>query len=139
MDKVDKLFAAQRNLGLKMKGMSPAERAAFDSTDISDANASLDATAAKIDRLPPMRDAIREAGLSSKEYITATMAMMQAGMAASVLKMRPKDNQDSLVREMKANMDNIKFMQEHEAELTKKQQEMQAEMKRLGVGEGEGE
>jgi hypothetical protein len=87
-----------------------------------------------------MRDAIREAGLSSREYITATMAMVQAGMAASVLKMRPKDNQDSLIREMKANKDNVRFVQEHEAELNRKQQAMQAEMQRLGVsGDKEGE
>jgi hypothetical protein len=137
MAKVDQWYAAQRNVALKVKAMSPAERAAYESTNASDPNASLADIAATFDRIPPVRDAVREAGLSTKEFATLTMSLMQSGMAAAVLKMRPKDNQDSLAREMKANMDNIRFMQAHEAELTKRQQDMQAEMQRLGMDKGE--
>jgi len=49
-------------------------------------------------------------------------------MAASVLKMRPNDDQDSLVKSMNANMDNVKFVQEHEAEITAKREAMEKEL-----------
>ena len=80
-----------------------------------------------------MVSAIREAGLSPREYIVLTVSMMQSAMAAGVAKMRPNDNQDSLVREMKANPENVKFINEHEAELGQKQKAMADEMKKLGL------
>jgi len=131
MDKVDKYFAAQRNMMAKVKDMTQAERDALDMGN--SANASLDDMARSMDRNPAIRSAIEDAGLSSREYATLTMAFVQAAMASSVLQMRPNENQDSLAREMKASMDNIRFMREHEAELTRKQQELAAEMKRMGV------
>ncbi|HEU4697541.1 MAG TPA: hypothetical protein VFS40_00015 [Gemmatimonadales bacterium] len=136
MAKVDQWYAAQRNIAQKLKAMSPAQRAAMDSAlsmDASDPNAGLDDLANRIASQPMMRDAVKDAGLSPKEYATLTMSLVQSGMAAGVLKMRPKDNQDSLVREMKANPENVRFMQEHEAELNQKQQAMQAEMQKMGV------
>jgi len=131
MDKIDKMLAAQRILAAKAKAMTPAEREAMEARgeSASDPNASLDDMARKIDSEPMLRDAIREAGLSSREYVLITMSMMQTGMAESVLKMRPKDNQDSLIREMKANPDNIKFYREHQAEITAKSKAIEAEMK----------
>jgi hypothetical protein len=131
MDKIDKMLAAQRILAAKAKAMTPAEREAMEARDesASDANESLDDMARKIDSEPMLRDAIREAGLSSREYVLITMSMMQTGMADGVLKMRPKDNQDSLIREMKANADNIKFYREHQAEITAKSKAIEAEMK----------
>ncbi|GLC24807.1 hypothetical protein [Roseisolibacter agri] len=136
MDKIDRLYAAQRAMAVRAKAMSPAERAALDSADGGDDDnddQSLDGIAAKIERVPAMAAAVREAGLSPREFATISMAMLQSAMAGSVLQMRPKDNADSLVREMKANMDNVRFMREHEAEIKQKQEAMAAEMKKLGV------
>src|SRR5689334_2297717 len=131
MDKIDKMLAAQRILAAKAKAMTPAEREAMQARgeSSSDPSASLDDMARKIDGEPMLRDAIHQAGLSSREYVLITMSMMQTGMADGVLKMRPKDNQDSLIREMKANSDNIKFYREHEAEITAKTKAIEAEMK----------
>ncbi|HEX7980228.1 MAG TPA: hypothetical protein VF461_16580 [Gemmatimonadaceae bacterium] len=131
MDKIDKMLAAQRIIAAKAKAMTPAEREAMQARgeSASDADESLDAMARKFDSEPIMRDAIREAGLSSREYVLITMSMMQSGMADGVLKMRPKDNQDSLIREMKANPDNVKFYREHQAEITAKTKAIEAEMK----------
>ena len=143
MDKIDKYIAAQRNMAAKMKSMSPAEREAVKARNESsnDANASLDDNYTVIGRVvkgiekePVMNDAIRSAGLSAREFALITISMMQTAMASSVLKMRPKDNQDSLVREMKANPDNIKFYRDNEAEITRKTTALQAEMKAAGVG-----
>ena len=132
MDKIDKYIQSQKNLGAKVKSMSAAERAAFQNSDISsDANASLDDMVAKIDKQPVMVAAIKDAGLSTREWVLVTMSMMQTGMAAAVLKMRPNDNQDSLIREMKVNPDNIKFYNEHEAEITAKTKAIEADMKAL--------
>ena len=135
MDKIDKFMAAQRNLALKVKDMSPAERQAMKdrAPESENANQSLDEMARRIESEPVMNAAIRDAGLSAREYSLIAMSMLQSAMAAGVLKMRPNDNADSLVREMKANVDNVKFMQQHEAEIQRKQQELAAEMKRLGV------
>jgi hypothetical protein len=135
MDKIDKYIAAQRALTAKMKSMSQAEREAVKARNESrggDPNASLDDMARNIEREPVMNDAIRSAGLSAREFALITVSMMQTAMASSVLKMRPNDNQDSLIREMKANPDNIKFYREHEAEITKKTADLQAEMKAAG-------
>jgi cell fate (sporulation/competence/biofilm development) regulator YmcA (YheA/YmcA/DUF963 family) len=139
MDKIDKYIAAQRNIAAKMKSMTPAEREAVKARNenTGDANASLDDMARNIEREPVMNDAIRSAGLSAREFALITISMMQSAMASSVLKMRPKDNQDSLVREMKANADNIKFYREHEAEITSKTKALQAEMKAAGAANEE--
>ena len=134
MAKIDQYYAAQRNVAVRVQAMSPAERAAIDSTDEGNDDQSLDGIARKIERVPAMAAAVRDAGLSPREFATITMAMVQSAMAAGVLQMRPKDNADSLVREMKANVENVRFIREHEAELKQKQDAMAAEMKKLGVG-----
>jgi hypothetical protein len=135
MDKIDKYIAAQRNIARKAAAMSPAEREAMKAKDDGDdsSNDNLDDMARKIESNPVMSAAVRDAGLSAREFAVITMSMMQSAMAASVLKMRPNDDQDSLAREMKANMDNIRFYQQHEAEIVRKTTELAAEMKRLGA------
>ena len=94
---------------------------------------SLDDMARKIESEPMMKSAVQEAGLSPREFVMITMSMLQSGMAAGVLKMRPNDNQDSLIRAMQANPENVKFMQENEAEITRKQMALSEEMKKLGI------
>ena len=59
-------------------------------------------------------------------------------MAAAVLQMRPEANQDSLMREMKVNPANVRFIRENEAVLQQKQAELQAELQRLGVDTADG-
>lgn len=139
MDKIDKYIAAQHNIAAKMKSTTPAERAAIKarSERRSDQNQSLDDIARTIESEPVMNDAVRAAGLSAREFALITISMMQSAMASSVLKTRPKDNRDSLVREMKANADNIKFYEEHEAEIARKTKDLQAEMKAAGMGNDE--
>ena len=135
MDKFDKYLAASKNIGLKAKSLTPAQRAAMEqrNENSGDPNASLDQMVANIEREPLMVDAIKEAGLSPREYTMITISFMQTGMAAAVAKMRPNDNQDSLIRAMKANPDNIKFYNENEAEITRKSKALEAEMKQLGI------
>ena len=132
MDKVDQYYAAQRNMMVAMKDMSPAEREAL---ELENDNPSLDDMARSFESHPALAAAMRDAGLTGREFATITMSMVQSGMAAMALQMRPNDDQDSLAREMQANMANIKFMQENQAELERKQAELRAEMQRLGIGD----
>ena len=135
MGKIDKYMAAQRNIAMKAKDLTPQQKEAMKARNDADDtnNDNLDDMAKRIESEPMMASAIKDAGLSPREFALITVSLMQSSMAAGILKMRPNDNQDSLIREMKANAENVKFVQEHEAELTKKQQDMAAEMKRLGV------
>lgn len=132
MDRIDRYFAAQKNLALAARDMTPAEREAVKSAT-NGASASLDDMAANLERHPALRSAVREAGLSPREFATLTMAIVQSSMAASVLQMRPNDDPDSLAREMKASMENITFVRDHEAELARKQQTLAAELRRMGA------
>jgi hypothetical protein len=72
--------------------------------------------AAKIQKYPAMASALQREGLSARDFAKFTMAMLQAGMAAGLqkagmLKGTPEGT----------NPANIKWVLEHEAELTKMQ------------------
>lgn len=133
MDKIDKYLQAQRNIAAKAASMTPAQRAALEAKgDDSNPNASIDEMARRIEAEPMMVSAIKDAGLSAREFTVITFSMMQTGMAAAVLKMRPNDNQDSLIRAMQANPDNVKFYNDHEAEITQKTKAIEQDMKKAG-------
>lgn len=130
MDRMDEYFASLRNIAIAMKDLPEEQR------DISmDEADGIDAYTAKLEANPTVRKAIDDAGSTPRDFALTGMAYLQAGMAASVLAMRPNDNADSLAREMKASMDNIKFVREHEAELKQKTEAIQSELKRMGVSE----
>jgi hypothetical protein len=131
MAKVEQTLVAGRNLAIKMKGMSQAER---EKIDIGGGDDTIEQMAAKIEAQPLVNSSIKEAGLTAKEYVTITMAMLQAGMGAAVADMSPKANQDSLAREMNTNPDNIKFIRANKAELERKQKALEDELKKLGIG-----
>lgn len=131
MERIDRIHAAQRNIALAIRDMTPAEREAMENT--GDGNATLDEFARDIESNPKIRQALADAGMSPREYATATMAMVSAAMAASALHMRPDEDQDSLARAMHANPDNVRFLRENEAELARKQQQLEAELRAAGA------
>jgi hypothetical protein len=72
--------------------------------------------AARIQKEPVMAKALAAAGLDAREYAKFTLAYFQAAMIAGMMKAGmvkevPKELAASV------NMDNVKFVQEHEAEL----------------------
>ena len=134
MDKMDKYFAATRNMALAMKNMTPAQRERLKNSGSDNADMSLDDYAAQMEREPVARDAITRAGLSTREFALVTMAYLQAGMADAVLQMRPDiKNADSIAREMKANPANIRFVRDNKTALETKFKSLEAEMKAAGV------
>jgi len=136
MDRYDRFLAAQRNVLRTIGAMTPAERAALQTRNAGNSNASIDDMVRNVEREPVMTAAVRDAGLSAREYIMITMALMQSSMAAGAQKMRPTDDADSLARAMKANPANVKFLRDNEAELARKQNELQAEIKKLQPATG---
>jgi hypothetical protein len=72
--------------------------------------------AAAINDVPAARAALAGAGLDAREYTKFSLTAMQAGMIAGmmkagILKEVPKELAATV------NMENVKFMQEHEAEV----------------------
>lgn len=146
MPKIDQWLQVQRNAATAIAAMSPAERAAYRAREEqADDEKDADDMVRRLDSDPLMSKAVRDAGLSTREFALITMSVIQSGMAAAVLEMRPNDNQDSLVREMKANMENVRFMREHRQEMEQKRKAMEAELRAAGIDpdadedEGEGE
>lgn len=134
-DRMNRFFAVQENIAAKMASMSPAERqraVANQGGDDSQNAQTVDDLARQFDNFPAYRDAIRDADLSTREYATLSLALMQAGMASAVARMRPADDQDSLAREMQVNPANIRFIQEHEAEINRRSAELSRRMKAAG-------
>lgn len=133
MEEVDKYFAAFRNMGSAMRDMSPEARAEiqFDASD-TDFNGYV----ARLEAEPVLNEAIRDAGLTAREFSLVLWSMLQAGMANAVLQSQPDVNEDSLADAMQVNMHNVRFMREHEAELRQKQESLDAELRRMGVAQG---
>jgi hypothetical protein len=129
MAKMDEYFKTMHNMGEELKGMTPAERDALKLN--SDNNATLDQMIADAESNKVIKSATRKAGSSPREYVMTSLSYFTSAMAMSVLQMQPNANQDSLMREMKVNPDNVKFIKEHEAELTAKYKAMETEMKEL--------
>jgi hypothetical protein len=131
MEQVDKYFAAFRNIAAAMQRMTPEQRARL---DMDAGQTDLDGYIARLEREPEVDRAIRDAGLSAREFSLLLWSMLQSGMASAVLQARPNANEDSLAREMNVNMANVRFMLEHDAALRQKQQALEAEMRAMGLG-----
>jgi hypothetical protein len=80
---------------------------------------SLDEIAAEIERVPQMRKAIEDAGLSAREYAVVSLALMQASAANMLVQQGAKP--DSIAREIGTHPDNVRFAKEHEAEVARLQ------------------
>lgn len=122
LPRVQKLQVAMRNMEQAVRAKPALENAGG-----SGNNASLDDMVANVERVPEFRRAVKDAGLSTREYVLTTTAVFQAGMAQAVLQTQPANaNRDSIIREMKVNPKNIAFLKEHEAELKKMEQAMKS-------------
>jgi hypothetical protein len=91
----------------------------------SDNNQTLSQMAAAMEKEPLFKQALVSSGLTAREYAKFLFSYMSAGMVAGmmeqgVIKEVPKELAGSI------NMDNIKFVQAHKAELQAFQKEMQS-------------
>jgi hypothetical protein len=135
MDQVDKYFAAFRNMGAAMQRMSPQER---ETLEFDASNTDFNGYVARLEAHPVIERAIRDAGLSAREFSLVLWSMLQSSMANAVLQAQPDANEDSLARAMQVNMNNVRFMREHEGEIRQKQEALDQEMQEMGVVEEDG-
>jgi hypothetical protein len=131
MEQVDKYFAAFRNIAAAMQRMTPEQR---ERLDMDAGQTDLGGYIARLESEPEINRAIRDAGLTAREFALILWSMLQSGMASAVLQTRPDANEDSLAREMNVNMANVRFLREHDAALRQKQQALEAEMRAMGMG-----
>ena len=89
---------------------------AEEKTNVGDKANTLSEMAAAIEKEPVARKALGDAGISAREFVKFGLAYFQAGMVAGMMK-------QGLIKEVPkelaatVNMENVKFVQEHEAEL----------------------
>jgi hypothetical protein len=73
--------------------------------------------AKRFDRIPEMKQAIVKSGLTPRQYMLATMAMLQAGMSAAALEI-PGADKSKIAPGVQAN---IAFMKAHKTEMDRMQ------------------
>lgn len=92
-----------------------------ESTDLSMSDGSLADIEAQIRKNPAMAAAVKAGGFTPREYAKFTLTLFQASMAVGMQKA-------GLLKEMPKDIppENVAFVQQHEQQLAKLQQEMEA-------------
>jgi hypothetical protein len=130
MDGVDRLMAAQLAMGRAMQGLTPAERAAIEG-DRRDEWPSLDEMEDRLSSNPAVEAAIREAGLSPREYGIIMYSMLQAGIVEARMAGEPNADQDSMASAVGVNPATVAFIRDNADELSRRRQELEAQMEAL--------
>ena len=120
---LDKMAAVQRKVATlekdhpemekQMKGAASKNREETDN--------SIDGMVKKMDSFPPLVNIIKAQGLTVRQYVVGTMALIQAGMYAAMKKQMP-----SMKTPEGMNMANVAFIEAHQAELDKFQKSMKS-------------
>lgn len=104
---VERFLLARRRLRAIASDTLLAARADSPGPDSSDAR-TLDAMAARLERMPGAKQALEGAGLSAREYVVGSLAITAAAMACEMQK-------QGLVKQLPAtvNADNVRFFAVH--------------------------
>lgn len=116
MDDLRKLAAAQTNLA-ELKRSRPDLKAALEGDDSEEdtSDATFDDIEAKINQIPEARAAIESAGLDVRRYVVILLGLVHAGMADAMI--QHGMNQDSVVRDLQINPDNLEFVRANREEV----------------------
>ena len=112
--------------GARIEALQAEQETLEDASDLDLGSAnSIDEMEAAVKKSPQVAKALQTAGLTPREYSKFMMAMIQASFAAGFKKA-------GMLKELPAgvNPDNVKFVEEHEAEL----KAMQAEFEKMEKG-----
>lgn len=82
LDKIHKLADAQKD----MAALQKSDPALDKSISSDDSEGNLDQLAQKIEKYPPVVAVLKKDGLTPREYIVATMTLIQAGLAVGMKK-----------------------------------------------------
>src|SRR5215210_3944478 len=124
MPKYKQFMAAMLNLG-KAAQRDPKLAETFHDSG----NLTIDQMVARFSAVPPAKQAIADAGLTSREFAVAQGAMLQAGMSYGLMK-QLKLSPDSVSKTTGVSKANLDFMQKNEAEIERMGKEMEAQMPR---------
>lgn len=113
MDAVRKFAQASRTM--KQLGKKHSEDDQDDQEDDSDNSESIDDMEAKIASEPAARKAIEAAGLSVREYVVITFALLQSGIAQYAVDQGA--DPAKIARDAGINPANVTFYKEHKAEI----------------------
>ena len=128
LEKKEELTDAEGERLEKLRELREQQDQAVEADDRSGLNMndakSLDQMEAVIKKSPQMSAALTQAGLTAREFSKFTFASLMAGMVAGFQKSGMVKDLPTELKEVHA--DNVKFMLEHEAELTAMQRDLQA-------------
>jgi len=111
MPVLQKMIVATKTAAVAVKNdpkYRDSDAADDDSGD--DSNASLSDIERKIDKMPHMRDGLKAAGLTAREFAVFEMCAMQAGMVAGL----EKAGQHLATLPAGIRPENVQFMKDHE-------------------------
>jgi hypothetical protein len=124
MPKVEAWAAASLDVANAMKAMSPSEKARrkaeLEAQADDDAKETIAGMAARMERVPEIRRAFRKAGLTPRESITLSLALMQALMFDQIAATNP----DAKVP-YNLNPVNVAFVRKNKAQLNARMKEVQ--------------
>jgi hypothetical protein len=109
--------------------------------DAMEASGSLtnDQMVARLNGVPEARRAITGVGLTTRDYVLAQGALLQAGMAHGAMK-QLKISTDSAIKAFGVSRANLEFVGKNEAEITRSTKEAEAKVDALqGPDEDDGE
>lgn len=129
LEKKDELTDAESTKLEQLKEKKEQLSQVFEDGAMSNAK-SLSEMAAGIQKFPPMANGLRAAGMTPREYATFMLAMLQASMVAGFKKSGMMKDADV---PPEVNMENVRFIEQHQKELEALQKELQA----LGAGSGD--
>ena len=124
-DGLHKMEAVAQALSTTLASDASARKALEDAEDASSDNATLSDMAATFAKIPPVAAAIKAGGMTPREFAMFEMSMLQASMAAAMIKA-------GAVKSAPAEIaaENVKFVQDHEAEITRLAQQLQSGQQR---------
>lgn len=124
MPKYKQLMTAMANLGRSAQ-RDPKVGAALEGSG----NLGIDQMVARLDAVPPVKQALGDAGLSTREFAVAQGAMLQSAMSYGIMK-QYKLSPDSVSKSAGVSKANLEFFRANEAEIERMGKEMQAQMPR---------
>jgi hypothetical protein len=133
MPKYKQMMTAMLNLG-KAAQQNPGISAALENS----ADATLDQMIGRLNAVPQARNAIADAGLSTREFALIEMASLQAGMAYGLTKQLHL-TPDSVAKTTGVSKGNLEFFRTNEAELERMRQAMEAQMPKDQSADVDGE
>ena len=120
-DGLHKMEAVAQALSHTLATDPSARKALEDAEDANSDDATLSDMTATLAKIPPVAAAIKTGGMTPREFATFELSMLQASMAAAMIKAGGTAN--NLPVEVPA--ENVKFVQDHEAEITRLAQQLQ--------------